>query len=114
GRDRIAQRSRALQLAVVDPTRPLTALDVAGALATMQAALNRDDPHYRYDLRTSVAPPPTAELQSCAFAETRKLADGGYLTILVVPKHRYSLQDAPIQGTLTVSIPDPLIAAKFQ
>jgi hypothetical protein len=114
GRDRIAQRSRALQSAVVDPTRPLTANDVAYALGTMQAALNRDDPHYRYDLRSSATPPSISDLQNYTFAESRELADGRYLTILVAPKHHYSLQDAPIQGIFTVNIPDPQLAAEFQ
>jgi hypothetical protein len=114
GRDRVADRSRALQGAIIDPSHPLQAVDAAASAAVLQAALNRDDPHYRYDLRTSATPPPVDELRSCVLAQTRQLVDGDFLTVLVVPKHRYSLQDAPIGGTLTVDIPDAAQAAEFR
>ncbi len=80
----------------------------------MQRALDKDDPHYHYDLQTSLVPPAPDDLAGCAMAETRELVDGGYLTIRVVPKHRYSLQDAPIQGSLTVNIADPAASAQFK
>src|SRR5581483_5543007 len=114
GRDRVARRSRALQSAIIDPTHPVTAVDVAASMAIMQRALNRDDPHYRYDLLTSGTRPALEDLQGCALAQTTQVADGGFLTIVVVPKHRYSLQDAPIQGSITIKISDPARAKQFQ
>ena len=113
GRDRVASRSRALQ-STLDPTQPLMASDVAGSVTQMLSALNRDDPHYRYEIRTSFAAPTLTHVEACAMAETRRVSDGSYLTILVTPKHRYALQDAPIHGTLTVDVSDPAVAAQFQ
>ena len=79
GRDRVAQRSRALQLAILDPTQPLMSMDVAASLSVMMAALNRDDPHYRYDLMTSPTPPTARSHLIAAMAQTQQLADGGYV-----------------------------------
>jgi len=114
GRDRVARRSRALQSTVIDPGHPLRAIDAAGSLAVVLSALNRDDPHYRYEILTSPTMPSRDELPNCALAQTQRVVDGGYLTILVIPRHRYSLQDAPIGGTFKVEIPDPEAAARFQ
>jgi len=80
----------------------------------MQASLNGDDPHYRYDLRTSQTHLPLAELDGYVMAQARQLDDGRYLTILVMPKHRYSLRDDPISGSFTMNIADPAARADFQ
>ena len=108
GRDRVVQRAYALQSAVTDPSQPLAAVDVGARLGVMQAALNKDDPHYRYDLRTTQVPPSAEELNdSCAFAATQRVTDGTFVTILVVPKHRYALEDNPIGGSLQIHFGGP-------
>ena len=33
--------------------------------------------------------------------------DGTYVTVVVRPKHRYALEDAPIQGNLQITVSDP-------
>jgi hypothetical protein len=114
GRDRIAQRSHALMAGTADPTRPLTAADVAASLEIMRTALSREDPHYSYEFVTSAAPLVPESLPRCVLSETRKLSDGGFLTICVVPKHRYSDRDAPIKGSLEIQIADPAAAVEFQ
>lgn len=106
GRDRIGKRSRALQAMVLDPTRALTVEDAAGAIATIQAALNNEDPHYLYEISISVTQPPRDDATGAVLQHTRQLDDGTYLTVRVIAKHRYSLQDSPIHGTLTISVPD--------
>jgi hypothetical protein len=114
GRERVAQRSRALQASIVDPSQPLWPSDFATSVTPMLTALNSDDPHYHYELRTYLIEPTIKDVEKCVMAETRRLPDGSYLTILVRPRHRYSLSDAPIQGTLTVDITDPEVAAQFR
>ena len=114
GRDRIATRTKALLAATADPMQPLTPVSVGVSLDIMRGALDRDDPHYRYEFTTSVTPPTPADVAGCALAHTRQMTDGGFLTIRVVPKHAYALEDAPIGGTLRVEITDPVQADQFR
>lgn len=107
GRERVAQRSISLQQAVVNPTEPLQPIDVAMQLSSLVQALNRDDPHYRYDLRTSAAPPSVDSLPPCVMARTQSVSDGSFLTLLVSEKHRYALADEPILGSMQIRIEDP-------
>jgi len=114
GRDRITTRAKALLAATADPTQPVTPLSVGASLDTMRAALDRDDPHYRYEFATSTTPPNPLDLVGCVLANTQPMTDGGFLTITVVPKHSYALEDSPIKGTLRVEFADPVEADRFQ
>lgn len=114
GRDRLLHRQQALVSAAGDPWSPVTAMDVAASLDVMRGRLNRDDPHYRYEFSTTATPPRREDVGECALAHTQQLVDGDYLTIRVIPKHRYALTDEPIGGTLTITIPDPAVAHGFQ
>ena len=51
GRERVERRANVLLGASGAASTPLTASDVGGHLAVLQAALNGDDPHYRYEFR---------------------------------------------------------------
>jgi hypothetical protein len=113
GRERVAQRSISLQQAVVNPTEPLRPIDVSMQLASLVQALNRDDPHYRYDLQTSAAPPSVGSLPQCVMARTQSVSDGSYLTLLVSEKHRYALADEPIIGSMRIRIEDPSSAPEL-
>jgi hypothetical protein len=113
GAERVAQRSIALQQSIVNPMDPITPADVAGHLTQLVEALNRDDPHWRYDLLTSLRRPELESLPDCAMARTHRVADGSHVTLIVTAKHRYSARDSPIMGTLTVKISDPTEAEAF-
>jgi hypothetical protein len=114
GRDRIEKRAHALVSAAADPTRPLTPIDVAASLELLRSRLSKDDPHYRYEFRTDAIPPTKETVGPCALMRTQGMSDGGFLTIVVVPKHHYSVEDEPINGSLRVEIADPALAASFR
>jgi hypothetical protein len=44
---------RDLQYLLAQPGTPLRAADIGGKLEELRAAINRDDPHYRYEFSTS-------------------------------------------------------------
>jgi len=113
GRDRVIQRSRALLSTAIDPSRPISPLDVAASLETLRQSLNREDPHYRYEFMTSATEPKREALEDCAVAETRQTSDGAFLTIKVIPRHKYALDDEPIAGTLTIRLEDPAHVLEF-
>lgn len=107
GRDRVERRAEALLGAARPPGGPIAASDVAGHLETLRSALNRDDPHYRYEFLTGPAQPDVTALpDGLVMASSRQLEDGGSLTIMVFPRHRYSLVDAPVGGTVEITVRD--------
>lgn len=114
GRDQVRQRAKALLGAALDPTRPLNALDIAASLEMLRTRLNLEDPYYRYHFLTSDITPNAAQIEDCVVAETHQVDDGSFLTIKVIPRHRYSLDDEPIQGTMTVKVADPVKADAFR
>ena len=108
GRARVEGRSDALLSAARAPSAPLSALDVAGHLGLLRASLNRDDPHYRYEFSTGAAAPDPASLPpGIVLAVSTSMDDGQLLTVFVIERHRYSTEDSPIGGTLTVRVRDP-------
>ena len=113
GREQVRQRARALLGGGLDPSRPLTAMDVAASFDMLRMRLNREDPHYRYQFMSADTLPNPADLTHCAVAETRITEDGTYLTIMVIPRHQYALDDEPISGSLEVRIEDPVQAQAF-
>jgi hypothetical protein len=113
-RDRINQRHRAIVAGMQDPTRPYTAEDAAGSLTSIMTALDRDDPHYHYDLKVTVNEPSVADAEGYMLCETRRLDDGRFLTVGVRPKHDYADRDAPMGGTLTIRFPPPEEVAGFR
>ena len=119
GRDRLLLRQQGLLKALGDPFAPVTPGDIAASLEMTREMLNSADPYYRYEfLTTSEEAPPTHEqlepLGPYALAHATSIVGGGFLTIRVVPKHRYSLTDEPIGGTLNIKIADPERAREFQ
>ena len=55
GRERVEARSKLLLGTATSAAGPLTALDVAGHFELLRGALNREDPHYRYEFVTGPA-----------------------------------------------------------
>lgn len=108
GRARVEERSAILISAAEAASSPLTTLDVAGHLEALRASLNRDDPHYRYEFLTGSDSPETQSLPNgTVLSASRSMADGGFLTVFVLPRHRYSTEDSPIGGTLHIRVHDP-------
>lgn len=107
GRARVEQRAEALLDAARSPSGPIAVSDVAGHLETLRASLNRDDPHYRYEFSTGPTEPDVSALpDGVVMASSRQLRGGGWLTIMVFPRHRYSLVDAPIAGDVRITVRD--------
>ncbi len=108
GRAAVERRAQALLGAAQAPSGPLSPLDVAGHLEQLRGALNREDPHYRYEFRTSaVAPEEAPPADGAVMAATSSVEDGGFMTVLVFPRHQYALVDSPIGGNLTLTLVEP-------
>jgi hypothetical protein len=107
GRERVESRARALLDVSSAPSLPLSANDVAGHLETLRTSLNQDNPHYRYEFVTGpAARAPNAAPPGCVMTVTSKVEDYP-LMIQVFPKHTHALEDAPIRGTMNITIFDP-------
>jgi hypothetical protein len=83
-------------------------------MSNLQVHLNAEDPHYRYDIRTASTMDGLGEVSGAVLARSQRVDDGSYVMVLVSAKHRYALEDAPIEGQLKVDISDPDEAAAFR
>jgi hypothetical protein len=114
GKGRLEERVRDLQHLLARPGVPLRAVDVGGTLEGLRTAINRADPHYRYEFSTSAtAPQPLQEaISSQALQEPGlvmisvwQIQDGGYLFIRVYARYPQALEDAPITGSMRIVVP---------
>jgi hypothetical protein len=105
GKAQLEGRVRDLHHLLDQPGTPLRAADISGRLESLRAAINRDDPHYRYEFSTS-ATAPTARLDpGLVMRRAVQLADGGWLSIDVFARYPQATEDAPIGGSMNIVIP---------
>ena len=71
----------------------------------LRAAINRDDPHYRYEFSTSVTAPTVRQEPGLVMRRAVQLADGGWLSIDVFARYPQATEDAPIGGSMNIVIP---------
>jgi hypothetical protein len=108
GKARLEGRVRDLQHLLAEPGTPLRAADIGGKLEDLRAAINRDDPHYRYEFSTSATAPTVRQEPGLVMIHAAQLADGGWLSIDVFARYPQATEDAPIGGSMQISIPaDP-------
>lgn len=106
-RARIEDRCESLLAVTRSASEPVSATDVAGHLEILRSSLNRDDPHYRYEFATSrTQPEPQLLPAGCVLMSSRTTSDSGWLTIYVYEMYRGALEDAPIRGSITVTVLD--------
>jgi hypothetical protein len=105
GRARLEGSVRDLQHLLALPGTPLRAADVVGKLEDLRAAINRDDPHYRYEFSTSAAAPRPRQEPGLVMIRAVQLGDGGYLTTSVYARYPQATEDAPIGGSMQIVIP---------
>jgi hypothetical protein len=107
GRERVERRARDLLAVAHDASRPLSPIDVAGHLGQLRWSLNRDDPHYQYEFATGSDPNGlTPKQDGAVMTAVRQLEDGSFLAITVKERYEGAIEDAPIQGRMTVRILD--------
>jgi hypothetical protein len=94
-----------LQHLLAEPGTPLRAADIGGKLEGLRAAINRDDPHYRYEFSTSATAPTVRQEPGLVMTRAVQLADGGWLSIDVFARYPQAIEDAPIGGSMQISIP---------
>jgi hypothetical protein len=105
GKARLEGRVRDLQYLLAEPGTPLRAADIGGRLEDLRAAINRDDPHYRYEFSTSAAAPTVRREPGLVMTRGVQLADGSWLSIHVFARYPQAAADAPIGGSMQISIP---------
>jgi hypothetical protein len=105
GKGRLEGRVRDLQHLLAQPGTPLRAADVGGKLEELRAAINRDDPHYRYEFSTSAAAPRVRQEPGLVMTRTVQLGDRGYLSIDICARYRQAAEDAPIGGSMRIVVP---------
>ena len=85
--------------------QPLQPLQVAASLDLLRTAVNREHPHFVFDFMASdEAPDPQAVPEGVALAHSQQIQGGGWVSVLVRPRHAHALADAPMAGTLTVVV----------
>jgi hypothetical protein len=105
GKARLEGRVRDLQHLLDQPGTPLRAADVSGRLESLRAAINRDDPHYRYEFSTSATAPTVRQEPDLVMTRAVQLADGGWLSTDVFARYPQATEDAPIGGSMNIVIP---------
>jgi hypothetical protein len=105
GKARLEGSVRDLQHLLAQPGTPLRAADVGGRLEDLRAAINRDDPHYRYEFSTSATAPTVRQEPGLVMTRAVQLGDGGWLTIDVLARYLQATEDAPIGGSMQIVIP---------
>jgi hypothetical protein len=105
GKARLERSVRDLQHLLAQPGTPLRAADVGGNLEDLRAAINREDPHYRYEFSTSATAPTVRREPGLVMTRALQLSDGGWLSIDVFARYPQATEDAPIGGSMQISIP---------
>jgi hypothetical protein len=105
GRGRLEQTVRDLQQLLAEPGTPLRAVDIAGKLEILRSAINRADPHYRFEFSTSATVPDFRPEPGIVMTATAQIGDGGYLSVHVYARYSQATEDAPIFGSMQIVIP---------
>ena len=105
GKARLEGSVRDLQHLLAQPGTPLRAADVTGKLEELRTAINRDDPHYRYEFSTSGTAPRVRQEPGLVMSRAVQLGDGGWLSIDVFARYPQATEDAPIGGSMQIRIP---------
>jgi hypothetical protein len=77
GKARLEAKVRDLQHLLAEPGTPLRAADIAGRLEDLRTAINRDDPHYRYEFSTSATAPQVRQEPGLVMTRAVQFNDGG-------------------------------------
>jgi hypothetical protein len=105
GKGRLEGKVRDLQHLLDQPGTPLRAVDIGGKLEDLRAAINRDDPHYRYEFSTSAATPQVRHEPGLVMTRAVQLGDGGWLSTDVYARYPQATEDAPIHGSMRIVVP---------
>jgi hypothetical protein len=105
GKARLKAKVRDLQHLLAEPGTPLRAADIDGKLEDLRTAINRDDPHYRYEFSTSATAPQVRYEPGLVMTRAVQLNDGGWLSTDVYAKYPQATEDAPIGGSMQIVIP---------
>lgn len=105
GKARLKGTVRDLKLLLDQPGTPLRAADISGRLESLRAAINRDDPHYRYEFSTSATAPTVRQEPGLVMTRAVQLADGGWLFTDVFARYAQATEDDPIGGSMRIVIP---------
>ncbi|WP_226366986.1 hypothetical protein [Pseudonocardia sp. ICBG162] len=104
---RAARRPTEAEAEATEPA-PLAPADTIDGLIGLHDLLNRDDPHYRYDLAVSGSPPPLDRDEPLLVAAVQRgtpgrgADDGTVVTIKVYARCRMSVYERPIPGSFVV------------
>jgi hypothetical protein len=107
GKGRLLERVKTLTKLLADPESPARPADVVDTLRRLHQELNAADPHYRYDISITNAPPTARAVQQGLIMSQTIGAGESFVTIDVIARFREALVDRPIGGSLSFVVQDP-------
>jgi hypothetical protein len=106
GKDRLVRRVESLTSLLQYLDQPLQPGDLVPSLLRLRTEVNRDDPHYVYDLHLTHEVPEVRNRPGLVLTRTEGIAGEGYVTIDVFAKYPQAVVDRPITGTMTLVLRD--------
>ncbi|MHB1774120.1 MAG: hypothetical protein ACYCST_20795 [Acidimicrobiales bacterium] len=106
GKDRLVKRVASLTSLLLQPDEPLQPGDLVPSLLRLRAEVNRDDPHYVYDLHLTHETPEVRSRPGLVLTRTEGVAGDGYATVDVFAKYPQAVIDRPIAGNMTLVLRD--------
>lgn len=109
GRARLEQKIRDLQKAaeaLEHPDAPLRAAEAGASLAALYEAVNREDPHFRYEFEITARLPTLedAEHAGCLMAQAVGAERGPWVVTRVFARYAQATDDRPVPINLTVRL----------
>ena len=107
GKGYILERVKTLTELLANPESPVRPADVVETLQRLHRELNVADPHYRYDISVTNAPPTArATHAGLVLSQTIGTESGSFVTVDVVSRYPEALIDRPIGGSLSFVVQD--------
>ena len=106
GKDRLVKRVESLISLLQHADQPVLPGDLVPSLLRLRTEVNRDDPHYLYDLHLTHEAPEARNQPGLVFTRTEGVIGEGYVTVDVFAKYPQAVVDRPITGNMTLILKD--------
>lgn len=106
GRDRLVRRVHELTSLLREPDQPIQPGELGPALLRLRNEVNREDPHYFYDLHLTQDPWPNASRPGLVLSRSEGAPGEGFVTVEVFSKYPQAVYDRPVTGNMTIVLRD--------